>query len=134
MSNVIYVRPDGSFVGNYDSEAAPDDEAAAPYGVSDLIMLPAEDSPEYADQTWLFPGWSDSPSKSLHAEAVWRTETLAVIARQLQAIEEDEAGATPQDMRPGTKLQWLRFRGEVSNWNEKNPAFPDAAQRPVRPI
>jgi len=41
MSNVIYVRPNGSFVGNYDSEAAPDDEAAAPYDVSALILLPA---------------------------------------------------------------------------------------------
>lgn len=133
MTSKNYVRPDGSFVATYDELSIPSAEDASPSSVDDLVMLPDGVMPEYADQTWLFPGWSESPSKALQAETVWRIEALAVIARQLQAIEEDEAGATPKDVRPGTKLQWLRFRGDVSNWNETNPGFPDSSKRPVQP-
>lgn len=66
-------------------------------------------------------------------ESMWRYDRLLVIARQLQAIEEDEADETPPDLLPGTRRQWLKYRGQVSNWNDTNPDFPDSAKRPVAP-
>ena len=66
-------------------------------------------------------------------EAAWRASALAVIARQLEAIEEDEADETPPDLLPGTRKQWLKYRGQVSNWNDTNPDFPDSSKRPVAP-
>lgn len=66
-------------------------------------------------------------------EVLWRYESLAVIARQLQAIEEDEAGVPPSDLLPGTRQQWLKYRGQVSNWNDADPNFPEIGKRPVQP-
>lgn len=127
MSNVIYVRPDGSFVGNYDSEAAPDDEAASPYDVSALILLPAEDSPEYADQTWLFPGWSDSPSQASYREAEWRESEMPKAQQNVTAIEYGE-----EDI-PGTAQQWQKYWLALRKWTADNPDFPDSSKRPVAP-
>lgn len=56
-----------------------------------------------------------------------------MIARQLEAIEEDEADETPPDQMPGTRKQWLKYRGQVSNWKEGTEHFPDLALRPIRP-
>lgn len=67
------------------------------------------------------------------AEVAWGAATLNVIARQLEAIEEDEADVTPPDILPGTRKQWLKYRGQVSNWNETNADFPEITKRPVAP-
>ncbi|MGF0237596.1 hypothetical protein ACQR3P_01735 [Rhodococcus sp. IEGM1300] len=66
-------------------------------------------------------------------ELSWRVVELAAIARQLEAIEEDEADETPSDLLPGTRKLWLKYRGLVSNWKEGAESFPDIAHRPVRP-
>ena len=127
MSNVIYVRPNGSFVGNYDSEAAPDDEAAAPYDVSALILLPAEDSPEYADQTWLFPGWSESPSQASYREVEWRETEMPKAQPNVTALEYGE------EVIPGTAQQWQKYWLALRKWTADNPDFPDSSKRPVAP-
>lgn len=67
------------------------------------------------------------------SEAAWRTAELPVIARQLDAIEEADADVPPVDLLPGTRKQWLKYRGQVSNWNETNPDFPDSSKRPIAP-
>jgi len=68
------------------------------------------------------------------AEETWRAAELAVIARQLEALEEEEADEPPSDLLPGTRKQWLKYRGLVSNWKVGAEGFPDLANRPVRPI
>lgn len=67
-------------------------------------------------------------------EDAWRGRELEVVARQLEAIEEDEAEETPPDLLPGTRKQWLKYRGQVSNWKTGADRFPDQAGRPVRPM
>lgn len=66
-------------------------------------------------------------------ETVWRAAELLIVARQLEAIEEDEADETPPDLLLGTRKQWLKYRGQVSNWNEAAELFPESGGRPVRP-
>lgn len=67
-------------------------------------------------------------------ETAWRAEELLIVARQLEAIEEDEADETPPDLLLGTRKQWLKYRGQVSNWNEVAELFPESGGRPVRPV
>ncbi|WP_339539083.1 hypothetical protein [Pseudomonas sp. RA_15y_Pfl2_54] len=71
--------------------------------------------------------------QNVTVEAEWRGSELMVISRQLEAIEEYEAGEAPPDLIPGTRKQWLKYRGQVSNWKEGAESFPDIAHRPVRP-
>lgn len=85
-------------------------------GGSDFVAAP--------DGTWI-PAPED--------QVFWRAIELAVIERQLQAIEEDDADETPTDLLPGTRKQWLKYRGLVSNWKEGAESFPDITHRPVRP-
>ncbi|MGC3935994.1 hypothetical protein [Pseudomonas atacamensis] len=66
-------------------------------------------------------------------ESSWRASELQVIARQIDALEEADADVSPPDLLPGTKQQWLRFRGQVNNWKEGTENFPEQDQRPVRP-
>lgn len=66
-------------------------------------------------------------------ESAWRATELQVIARQIEALEEADADVSPPDLLPGTKQQWLRFRGQVNNWKEGAENFPEQDQRPVRP-
>jgi hypothetical protein len=66
-------------------------------------------------------------------ENSWRVAELMVIARQLEAIEEDEADETPPDLLPGTRKQWLKYRGQVSNWKDGAESYPDLTLRPIRP-
>ncbi|POA40737.1 hypothetical protein [Pseudomonas sp. GW456-12-1-14-TSB6] len=66
-------------------------------------------------------------------ESAWRTTELQVIARQMEALEEAAAGVPTPDLLPGTKQQWLKFRGQLSNWKDGNEHFPEQNQRPVRP-
>lgn len=115
-----YVDANGKFLGGWDSN--PPDGA-----------IEVEPSPEYADQKWLFPGWGPSSYAATSRENEWRASTLLVISRQLEAIEEDEADETPPDLLPGTRKQWLKYRGQVSNWNEGSSDFPDSTKRPVQP-
>ncbi|MCQ3000446.1 hypothetical protein NLO98_11860 [Pseudomonas syringae] len=72
-------------------------------------------------------------AREVDAENIWRLAELVVIARQLEAIEEDEADEPPPDLMAGTRKQWLKYRGQVSNWKDGTDLFPDIAQRPVRP-
>lgn len=71
---------------------------------------------------------------NVEKETTWRIGELVVVARQLEAIEEDEADETPPDLLPGTRKQWLKYRGLVSNWKEGAEAFPDQGHRPIRPV
>lgn len=79
------------------------------------------------------PPYVPTQEEIARGELVWRGEQLAIISRQLEAIEEDEADETPPDLLPGTRKQWLKYRGQVSNWNDTNVDFPDITKRPVRP-
>lgn len=67
------------------------------------------------------------------AEDTWRVLDLEVVARQLEAIEEDEAEETPPDLLAGTRKQWLKYRGQVSNWKAGAEGFPESSGRPIRP-
>ena len=67
-------------------------------------------------------------------ETAWRAGELLVVARQIEAIEEDEADETPPDLLLGTRKQWLKYRGQVSNWNEVAELFPESGGRPARPV
>lgn len=67
-------------------------------------------------------------------EGAWRVAELLVVARQLEAIEESEADETPPDLLPGTRKQWLKYRGLVSNWNDGAEQFPSLDHRPARPV
>jgi hypothetical protein len=66
-------------------------------------------------------------------ESTWRTEELAVTARQLEALEEAEADVPPADLLSGTRKEWLRYRGLLSNWKDGAEHFPDQTFRPTRP-
>lgn len=89
--------------------------------------------PESADQLWLFPGWGPSPARALRAEESWRDGELSIIAGQLQALEESDAGVPPEDLLPGSRSGWLKYRGFVRNWTDEKEGYPSADQRPKRP-
>jgi len=95
--------------------------------------------PENADQIWQFPEGPYGPSRSAAAKAEvdWQESELAVISRQLQALEEADAAAEegeppPEGLLPGTRNRWLSYRTKVSAWKDANPAFPFGV-RPARP-
>ena len=67
-------------------------------------------------------------------ETAWRAAELLIVARQIEAIEEDEADETPPDLLLGTRKQWLKYRGQLSNWNEAAELFPETGGRPARPV
>lgn len=129
---IHYVRPDGSYVGGYGDGAMPSEADAHPAKVDDLLCL-EDQHPEYADQRWLFPGWSNSQWRLKTAEAAWQEAEILVIGNQLMAIEEAEAGSTEAKPLPGTRAQWLIYRTKVRAWNDANADFLDVAKRPVRP-
>lgn len=89
--------------------------------------------PDNADQPWLFPGWGGSPSALKAVEEEWRAKQEISIESQLDALEEADAGAEPTDLQPGTRAQWLQYRGQVRNWKEGAAHYPDPGNRPVRP-
>lgn len=94
-----------------------------------------EDSMDYtaqADGTWAITS-ETLQAKLVPVELEWRAASLAMIARQLEALEEVEDGFPPTDLKTGTRAQWRQFRGLVSNWNEANGDFPDSSKRPVAP-
>lgn len=115
--------------------------------LADWAIIPAD--PENPDRQeydrWFSEGGIPQPAfteaelaekqlaRDIETEKAWRTNELAVTARQLEAIEEAEADVPPADLLGGTRKQWLKHRGLVSNWKEGVDPFPDSAQRPVRP-
>ncbi|WP_375123605.1 hypothetical protein [Pseudomonas sp. LW8] len=60
--------------------------------------------------------------------AVWRDEELSIIADQLMAIEESEAGVEVADLLPGSRFSWLSYRSAVRKWAGAVERKPD---RPV---
>ena len=124
----FYVLASGAYQGSVSSAPSTPDQYDVP---EDWIEIPY--GPMAADQMWLFPGWGPSPSQSRFAEDAWRESELEVIADQLQAIEEAEAGEPPADLLPGTRAQWLAYRGKVRNWKEGAEHFPDFNYRATRP-
>ncbi len=77
--------------------------------------------------------WRIPPEVLARWEVEWVASELPVIVRQLEAVEEAEYDATPVDLLPGTRQQWLAYRGKVRNWKEGAEGFPISEQRPVRP-
>ncbi|WP_095180614.1 hypothetical protein [Pseudomonas sp. Irchel 3F6] len=71
--------------------------------------------------------------KNSAIENDWRVSELVIISRQLEAIEEAEADEPPSDLMPGTRKQWLKYRGQVSTWKEGAVGFPDLVSRPISP-
>ncbi|MBA6068593.1 hypothetical protein [Pseudomonas mosselii] len=66
-------------------------------------------------------------------ESSWRATELSVIAKQLDALEEAEYGEPPVDLLPGTRPQWLGYRGLIRNWQDGADGYPNADRRPTRP-
>ena len=85
--------------------------------------------PEFTDEELA----SQKVLRDASTENTWRTEESVLIARQLDAIEEADADVPPSDLLTGSRQQWLKYRGQVSNWKEGVQGFPDSAARPVRP-
>ena len=122
MSTRYVIDKQGKYIGGFgEGVLVPPDsiEVAAP--------------PDSADQPWLFPGWGPSPRRARMTEDDWRDAELLVIATQLDAIEEAEAGTPPVDLLPGSRGGWLKYRGLVRNWVEGKEEYPDIGRRPLRP-
>ena len=93
----------------------------------DWSQLITKEMKDAAQAAWLL-------AEQVTREIAWRGAELLIVARQLEAIEEDEADETPPDLLPGTRKQWLKYRGLVSNWKEGAEGFPELTNRPVRPV
>ena len=113
-----YVDSTGKYIGGFGDGAKPDD--------SDLINL-LDNPPEYADQVWGFPGWSESPSAARARETAWRDEQMPAAQQNVTAIE---YGA--KDI-PGSAQQWRAYWLDLRKWTETNPDFPYSSERPVAP-
>lgn len=72
-------------------------------------------------------------SQKVLVEDAWRNSEISVIADQLMAIEEAEAGEEVPDLLPGTRAQWLSYRTKVRAWKDGHVDFPNALMRPTRP-
>lgn len=114
-----YVDVNGVYVGGFDDGSAPEDET--------LINI-GEEHPDYADQIWLFPGWSASPSQLRKVEIEWQTSEMAIAKENVTAIQFEDPGALP-----GTEAEWKAYWVALRNWKDGNPDFPDMTKRPVRP-
>jgi hypothetical protein len=66
-------------------------------------------------------------------ETAWVTSEIAVVADQLMALEEFEAGSEDANPLPGTRTQWLQYRTKLRAWKTGSVGFPDMTKRPVRP-
>lgn len=119
-----YVTEKGVYIGSFGEGPGatfPANGIWVPYG------------PESYDQPWLFPGWGPSISLMSQAEDAWRTAELLRIAAQLDALEETEAGEEPEDLLPGSRPAWLKYRGQVRNWVTGAVNYPHIEFRPTRP-
>lgn len=113
-----YVSIDGRYLGGYDDGALPES--------SESINL-GDNPPSYADQQWLFPGWSESPSQVVSRENEWRDTEMPKAQQNVTAIEYGE-----EDI-PGTAQQWQKYWLALRKWTETNPDFPDSSKRPLAP-
>ncbi|MGX4728077.1 hypothetical protein [Pseudomonas corrugata] len=109
-----YVSVSGVYLGGW--EDFPPDEA-----------IEINPPPEYSDQVWQFPGWSESVSAVVNREVEWRDAEMPKAQQNVTAIEYGEEGI------PGTAAQWKVYWLSLRKWTEANPDFPDATKRPVRP-
>lgn len=110
-----YVSESGAYLGATDGD---------PLSEFEVMVAPFS-----SDQTWMFPGWSESPSWAKMREDQWREEQMSRIAKQLLMIEDENPKA-----EPGTARQWRQYRISVMDWVEgENPDFPDETKRPVAP-
>ncbi len=118
---LYYILPNGTHLGYFNY--VPSDDA---------IQVP---NPAAVDQVWDFGAriWGSSRMLLAQIEDVWREEQIVIINRQLEALEEAEADVPPDDLLPGSRTQWLSYRGKVRAWKEGHPEFPDLAKRPTRP-
>ncbi|MCV4291003.1 hypothetical protein OH708_24100 [Pseudomonas capsici] len=114
-----YIDANGKYIGGTDGLALSEYEVAFP--------------PEYFDQIWDGSAWGESIYWLTQIENAWRESEIFVIVRQLEALEEEEAGVPPDDILPGTRTQWLAYRGKVRAWKEGFQGFPHQVNRPLRP-
>lgn len=130
---IHYVRPDGTYVGGYSEEsngipeAKPTQKDAYP-SFTDKLFCIGHECPEYSDQVWQFPGWSESIGKKIRAEIVWRSSEMQLIDSQLQRIADSDPTAMP-----GTEQQWREYRVKVRAWSDGFEGYPDSEKRPTRP-
>lgn len=130
---IHYVRPDGSYVGGYSEkseeipQAMPTEKDAYPSSASKLICINQE-FPEYSDQIWKFPGWSESEGKKTRAESSWRDLEMSVIADQLLRLEDSDPTAMP-----GSPSEWREYRIKVRAWTSGAAGYPASSSRPKRP-
>jgi len=113
-----YVDSSGNYVGAFVDGAEPDDHSFISLG---------ENSPNFWDQVWQFPGWSDSPSQSANREGEWRDTEMPKAQQNVTAIEYGEGDI------PGTAQQWQKYWLALRKWTDTNPDFPDSSKRPVAP-
>lgn len=131
--NLHYVRPDGTYVGGYSEsvgdipQAIPTVDDAAPSTVEELICIDHQ-FPDYADQVWQFPGWSESIGKKTRAETAWRNAEMLNIADQLLRLEDSDPTALP-----GTAAEWREYRIKVRAWVDGADGYPESGNRPERP-
>lgn len=130
---IHYVRLDGTYVGGYSEEigdvpaAAPSENDAYPESAENLICIEQE-CPEYADQIWNFPGWSESEGKKIRRESFWRSSEMTSIADQLLRLEDSDPTALP-----GSESEWREYRIKVRAWSDGAAGYPDENKRPKRP-
>lgn len=130
---IHYVRPNGTYVGGYSEEsgdvpaATPSENDAYPELVENLICIKQE-CPEYADQIWNFPGWSESEGKKIRRESFWRSSEMTSIADQLLRLEDSDPTALP-----GSESEWREYRIKVRAWSDGAAGYPDENKRPKRP-
>jgi len=122
---LYFVLQDGTYAGAFAT-----DSSYWPAGGVEVAS-----APEAADQIWSFDTQTWGPSRmiAVQREQDWAASEIPAIARQLEALEEDEAGETPEDLLPGARNQWLGYRGKVRCWKDGASGFPEIEQRPVRP-
>ena len=113
-----YVSAEGVYIGGFGDGANPETEG--------LVNL-GDNPPEYADQIWLFPGWSESPSRLVADENAWREEEMPTALQNVTALDFGE-----EDI-PGTAQQWQKYWLALRKWTPGNPDFPDSSKRPVAP-
>ncbi|WP_315336141.1 hypothetical protein [Pseudomonas grimontii] len=113
-----YIDRNGVYVGGYGEGAIPE--------IDGLINL-GDKPPEYADQVWLFPGWSDSPFQLALLEEKWREQQMPLALNNVTAIDFGD------DTIPGAVAEWKAYWLALRKWTDINPDFPDSSKRPVAP-
>ena len=113
-----YVTSTGSYVGGYDDGAVPEE--------SGLINL-GDSPPDYSDQIWQFPGWSESPSRLEAVESGWREQQMPLAQQTVTALTYGEDGIS------GTVIEWQKYWLALRKWTADNPDFPDITKRPIQP-